>query len=100
MDKHFAKMLLNGAIGKFAQRREEKDFTWADIEKHHYYTKEGWEAVETHDTQRLYMKINGINYPTYYAPIINALTTALARIQLLKEMEKIPPEKKKKSGNS
>ena len=33
MDRHLAKILLNGAIGKFGQKRENYDYKWANIEK-------------------------------------------------------------------
>ena len=90
--KEIAKILLNGGIGKLAQRREENDWKWANIEEHNKLTSGGWEAVEINGTDRLYKKTLGINYPRYYAPIINALVTAKARTTIYEEMKKIKGE--------
>lgn len=92
MDKSIAKMLLNGGIGKLAQRIDTYDYQWNNIENHWTMIKQGYECVDISGTERLYRKSTGIQYPKYYAPIINALTTADARLTILAAMEQIHPD--------
>ena len=89
VEKGFAKMLLNGGIGKLAQRREQYDMQWVSIERHNEMLKEGYECIETAGTERLYRKTMGITYPSYYAPVINCMVTADARIKILEMMEQL-----------
>lgn len=85
--KHLAKLYLNGCIGKLGQRREEYKYEWANCEEEEKRRKEGWIGIEVDGINRLYAKNIGINYPSYYAPILNALITAKARIMLLESLK-------------
>ena len=93
MEKHFAKMLLNGSIGKFAQERTKYDYKWENIEKDLTIREKGYEPIEVEETERLYRKEEGKDYPKYYCPIINALITAEARTRILEILEELPREK-------
>lgn len=93
IEKHFYKMLLNGPIGKFAQRRENYIQQWNYIENEWKYIRDGYVPIEISGSKRLYRKSIGINYPSYYNPLINMMVTAYARIKLLEHMEKIPSNK-------
>ena len=46
-------MLLNGAIGKFAQIRENKEYEWDTIENDIPRRNSGWQPVEIYGIHRL-----------------------------------------------
>lgn len=88
-DKAFAKMLLNGPIGKFSQIREQATWEWADVRETEARTTAGWTIEDQDGVQRLFKKITGSSYPRWYAPIINALIRADAQLRLLNDMEQL-----------
>jgi len=93
LEKHFIKIILNGGMGKLCQKRIQYEYEWDSVENHLERTSQTWEAVDLYDTDRLYRKNTGINYPKFYCPIIYAYITAMARLRLLTDMEKIPKDK-------
>lgn len=90
-DKYFIKLLMNGGIGKFSQRREKLDYKWVEWTDHLYMLENGYEAIDVQGNKRLYVRNEGYNYPRYYAPIINILITAQARINITEDLLSFQP---------
>ena len=86
------KMLRNNLSGKFGQYRKNKDYVKVKRKDCLEYKEKGYKVVSTIDNEYIMMKENGEYIPSYVNPIISALITAQARLDLYEEKLKLPIE--------
>jgi hypothetical protein len=90
-DDWFYKQLMNSALGKFGQRRNEEETIIDDIEKSTEYLKRGYKMIKGIDMNIMYKKtLNTEKRKGFFCPIIPTIVNAEARIRLYDEMKKIP----------
>lgn len=95
-DNFFYKSILNSSLGKFGQRKTDQIIVIDSVEKIYEYLNKNYKMIRgidgTTDIMFVNRDLNEGRVKKYYAPIIPALVTAYARVEMYKHFKKIPIE--------
>lgn len=88
-EKAFWKLVLNNIVGKFAQKRESKEIKFNGLETEREMKEDGFKLKDITENMGMYVKSHGIYRGKAYCPILYAMVTAGARLELWKKMQQI-----------
>ena len=86
------KLIRNNLFGKFSQYKTNKDYEIVERWKVQDYIENGYESTTTLGNKYIMVKENDAYDPSYTNAIISIQITALARLYMYEQMDKIPVE--------